>query len=90
MENVEKHVLCFRREKICIHILNFVFSLYSDEEKAHVVSPLLGNVCFASAQYAVCFTLRSFANLYAQNYPGVNVKEFARRMWGDIYFNSKT
>lgn len=65
-------------------------SLYSDEETAHVVSPLLGNVCFASAQYAVCFTLRSFANLYAQHYPGVNVNEFARRLWGDIYFNSKT
>uniref|UniRef100_A0A1B6HIK8 116 kDa U5 small nuclear ribonucleoprotein component n=2 Tax=Cicadellinae TaxID=33370 RepID=A0A1B6HIK8_9HEMI len=70
--------------------VNGLLSLYSDEETAHVVSPLLGNVCFASAQYAVCFTLRSFANLYAQHYPGVNVKEFARRLWGDIYFNSKT
>nr|CAD7268547.1 unnamed protein product [Timema shepardi] len=40
--------------------------------------------------YAVCFTLKSFANIYAQTYPGINIKEFSRRLWGDIYFNSKT
>ncbi|CAG2064918.1 unnamed protein product, partial [Timema podura] len=64
--------------------------LYADEENAQVVSPILGNVCFASSMYAVCFTLKSFANIYAQTYPGINIKEFSRRLWGDIYFNSKT
>ncbi|PSN53258.1 116 kDa U5 small nuclear ribonucleoprotein component [Blattella germanica] len=64
--------------------------LYSDEENTKTVSPILGNVCFASSQYAVCFTLKSFANIYAQTYDGINVNEFARRLWGDIYFNSKT
>ncbi|XP_075215166.1 116 kDa U5 small nuclear ribonucleoprotein component [Lycorma delicatula] len=70
--------------------VNGLLSLYSDEETTRFVSPILGNVCFASAQYSVCFTLRSFANLYSQTYQGVNVNEFARRLWGDIYFNSKT
>ncbi|XP_063227260.1 116 kDa U5 small nuclear ribonucleoprotein component [Bacillus rossius redtenbacheri] len=70
--------------------INGLLSLYADEENVPLVSPILGNVCFASSQYAVCFTLRSFANIYAQSYPGVNVREFARRLWGDIYFNSKT
>nr|CAD7441460.1 unnamed protein product [Timema bartmani] len=59
-------------------------------DRLMVVSPILGNVCFASSMYAVCFTLKSFANIYAQTYPGINIKEFSRRLWGDIYFNSKT
>ncbi|KAJ9597250.1 hypothetical protein L9F63_011886, partial [Diploptera punctata] len=70
--------------------INGLLSLYSDDENPKIVSPILGNVCFASSQYAVCFTLKSFANIYAQTYEGINVNEFARRLWGDIYFNSKT
>jgi len=70
--------------------INGLLSLYSDDENAKIVSPILGNVCFASSQYAVCFTLKSFANIYAQTYDGININEFARRLWGDIYFNSKT
>lgn len=64
--------------------------MYSDEENPHIVSPTLGNVCFASAQYGVCFTLKSFASIYEQTYGDVNVEEFARRLWGDIYFNTKS
>lgn len=70
--------------------INGLLSLYADDENPKIVSPILGNVCFASAQYAVCFTLKSFANIYAQTYDGININEFARRLWGDIYFNSKT
>jgi len=70
--------------------INGLLSLYSDQENPLMVSPILGNVCFASSQYGVCFTLKSFANIYAQTYPGVNYKELARRLWGDMYFNSKT
>ena len=55
-----------------------------------MVSPLLGNVCFASSYYRFCFTLRSFANIYSKTYQGVNDVEFARRLWGDMYFNNKT
>lgn len=54
------------------------------------MSPILGNVCFASSQYALCFTLRSFAKLYSHMSPELDISEFARRLWGDIYFNSKT
>ena len=51
------------------------------------LSPEKGNVCFASAQMGWCFSLSSFAKMYGDTYPGVNVSEFARRMWGDIFFN---
>lgn len=70
--------------------INGLLTLYSDDENPQIVSPVLGNVCFASSQYGVCFTLKSFANIYNQYYGDVNVEEFAKRLWGDIYFNSKT
>lgn len=95
-------------------------STYSTDENL-VVSPLLGNVCFASSQYSVCFTLGSFAKIYSDTYGkalqheltparpvshlmpraigqvltlfftgDINYNEFAKRLWGDIYFNPKT
>lgn len=67
------------------------FSLYSDEENIQPLSPVLGNVCFASSRFSVCFTLKSFAKMYSDTYDNnVDYKEFASRLWGDIYFNSKT
>ncbi|CAI9741869.1 kDa U5 small nuclear ribonucleoprotein component-like [Octopus vulgaris] len=75
------------------HILeevNTIISMYTDDQENHMVSPILGNVCFASSYYRYCFTLKSFAKIYADTYGGINIKEFARRLWGDIYFNSKT
>lgn len=73
-----------------IEELNSLIALHSDSETPQFVSPALGNVCFASSEYNVCFTLKSFAALYARDYPALNVNEFAKRLWGDIYFNSKT
>jgi len=70
--------------------VNGLLSLYSEEESVQVISPLLGNVCFASSQYSICFSLKSFAALYASTYGDINVNEFARRLWGDMYFNTKT
>ncbi|CAG0897093.1 unnamed protein product [Cyprideis torosa] len=70
--------------------VNTTLSLYSEEANPLMVSPLLGNVCFASSQYSICFTLKSFAALYAQSFPSINIEEFARRLWGDIYFSAKT
>jgi len=70
--------------------VNGLVSLYSEDETLQVLSPIQGNVCFASSQYGACFTLKSFAALYNSTYGNINVNEFARRLWGDLYFNSKT
>ncbi|KAI5800001.1 P-loop containing nucleoside triphosphate hydrolase protein [Geopyxis carbonaria] len=51
------------------------------------LSPDKGNVCFASATMGWCFSLSSFAKMYADTYPKVNSSEFARRLWGDIFYN---
>ncbi|XP_066910456.1 116 kDa U5 small nuclear ribonucleoprotein component-like [Clytia hemisphaerica] len=77
--------------KHIIDEVNSLLSVYSDEENEMIVSPLLGNVCFASAYYRFCFTLQSFSKLYCDTYGGgVNHIEFAKRLWGDVYFNEKT
>ncbi|KAM6399213.1 116 kDa U5 small nuclear ribonucleoprotein component [Rhynochetos jubatus] len=69
--------------------VNGLISMYSTDENL-VLSPLLGNVCFSSSQYSICFTLGSFAKIYADTYGDISYQEFAKRLWGDIYFNPKT
>ncbi|MDI1488194.1 MAG: hypothetical protein OHK93_007468 [Ramalina farinacea] len=53
------------------------------------LSPEKGNVAFACSSMQWIFTLPSFAKMYAENYPDVNAKDFAVRLWGDIFFNPK-
>uniref|UniRef100_A0A2K5HV48 116 kDa U5 small nuclear ribonucleoprotein component n=1 Tax=Colobus angolensis palliatus TaxID=336983 RepID=A0A2K5HV48_COLAP len=69
--------------------VNGLISMYSTDENL-ILSPLLGNVCFSSSQYSICFTLGSFAKIYADTFGDINYQEFAKRLWGDIYFNPKT
>ncbi|MEQ2190769.1 hypothetical protein XENOCAPTIV_009439 [Xenoophorus captivus] len=52
--------------------VNGLLSTYSTDENL-VVSPLLGNVCFASSQYSICFTLGSFAKIYSDTYGFVDM-----------------
>jgi len=78
----------YYKMKHVIEEVNALLGVYGAEDL--YVSPLKGNVCFASSQYSLCFTLKSFATIYADMYGDVNVKAFAQRLWGDVYFNSKT
>jgi len=73
----------------CLFCIRFC-RVYCKDDKVPIMSPILGNVCFASSQYSLCFTLRSFAKLYTDMCDDLNINEFARRLWGDIYLNSKT
>ena len=53
--------------------------------------PVRGTVCFGSALYGWSFTLESFARLYAKarRLPDLDVKKFAARLWGDVYFHDR-
>ena len=66
----------------------------NDEQRPYkqlVISPLLGNVCFASSYYRFCFTLKSFAKIYSvMNATPFDFSQFALKLWGDTYFNAKT
>ena len=53
------------------------------------ISPERGNVLFACTSMGWCFTLGSFAKMYSDSFGGVDTNEFARRLWGDIYFNPR-
>jgi U5 small nuclear ribonucleoprotein component len=60
-----------------------------DKNPARRLGPERGNVAFASTQTGWCFTLRSFAKLYADTHGGgIDVDEFAKRLWGNIYFSA--
>ena len=53
------------------------------------VGPELGNVCFAATEMGWSFTLESFAKMYAENSPeAFDSAEFAKRLWGDVYFDT--
>ncbi|EFY87372.1 putative ribosomal elongation factor EF-2 [Metarhizium acridum CQMa 102] len=53
------------------------------------ISPEKGNVLFSCTDLGWCFTLQSFAKMYTDTYGDINADEFARRLWGDVYFNPK-
>ncbi|KAJ3415072.1 U5 small nuclear ribonucleoprotein component [Chytridiales sp. JEL 0842] len=72
--------------KHTIEEVNSVLAQCPGEKKIRL-SPELGNVCFASSQMGWCFSLRSFAKLYAESHGGFDHVEFAKRLWGDIYFD---
>lgn len=54
------------------------------------LSPEKGNVLFACSTMEWCFTLQSFAKMYADSFDGVNADDFAQRLWGDIFFSPVT
>jgi U5 small nuclear ribonucleoprotein component len=54
------------------------------------LSPEKGNVAFACSSMNWCFTLPSFAKMYADTYAKVDTAEFAVRLWGDIFFNPRS
>ncbi|KAI2809549.1 U5 small nuclear ribonucleoprotein component [Blomia tropicalis] len=68
--------------------INGIIKAHSRSEEVPLISPLSNNVCFASSLFSVCFTLKSFAHLYAEYFGGgFNPNDFYKRLWGDIYFN---
>ncbi|KAI9184452.1 hypothetical protein H9P43_003505 [Blastocladiella emersonii ATCC 22665] len=51
------------------------------------VSPDRNNVVFAASEFGFSFTLKSFAQLYADTHPGVDAARLAPRLWGDIVYD---
>ncbi|KAI6782274.1 Pre-mRNA-splicing factor cwf10 [Emericellopsis cladophorae] len=53
------------------------------------ISPEKGNVLFACTDMGWCFTLPSFAKMYTDTYGDIDPEEFAKRLWGDVFYNPK-
>ncbi|GMS89256.1 hypothetical protein PENTCL1PPCAC_11431 [Pristionchus entomophagus] len=81
----------FYKLRHTIDTVNSLLKTFAEDVEATVLSPLLGNVIFASSRYNVCFSLVSFAKMYTYHYGDkMDYKQFARRLWGDLYFNKET
>ena len=63
------------------YYITFPFSVYSDGADDYVMSPYLGNVCFASSEYRFCFTLYSFASLYVDTFGELCLSLFDFLYW---------
>ncbi|TFK70453.1 Calreticulin-domain-containing protein [Pluteus cervinus] len=75
--------------KHTIEEINTFISGINDDPDLRL-SPENGNVAFASTDMNWCFTLKSFAKMYADTYGSLDVHGFAQRLWGDVYFNNDT
>lgn len=54
-------------------------------------SPINGNVAFASGQFGIFFTLKSFSVLYSDALnSGLGVEKFYKKLWGNSYYNRET
>ena len=52
------------------------------------IVPSEGNVIFATSEFGGCFSLNSYAKLYAEMHRcKIPAKELARFFWGDVYYN---
>ena len=55
------------------------------------LNPVNNNVVFCSARHKWSFTLESYARHYAAFFgAGLDARQFARRLWGNCYFNYQT
>ncbi|EFA79966.1 U5 small nuclear ribonucleoprotein subunit [Heterostelium album PN500] len=75
--------------KHTIDEINQILDKASHGSQSIRVSPEAGNVLFASSEMGWCFTLSSFAKIYSVSFGGgFAPEEFAKRLWGDLYFHA--
>jgi len=53
------------------------------------VDPSIGSVGFGSGLHGWAFTLKQFAEMYADKF-GIQVEKLMKNLWGDRFFNPKT
>lgn len=72
--------------------INVIIATYGDDDGPMgviSVDPSFGNVGFGSGLHGWAFTLKQFAEIYADKF-GVKVDKLMRNLWGDRFFNPKT
>ncbi|KAK3675841.1 hypothetical protein LTR78_004482 [Recurvomyces mirabilis] len=79
----------FKLKHVVEEVNTFIENTIPGRGEKFRVSPEKGNVAFACSSMGWSFTLPSFAKMYAANYPQAefDAGAFAKRLWGDIYFN---
>lgn len=82
----------FYKIRYCIDQVNNFINKVSPFKngKYSPLSPITGNVVFASSTCNFMFSLYTFALKYKENSPEIDAKAFAKRLWGDIFYNRVT
>lgn len=71
--------------------VNGIISAAHPADNPPLVDPVLGNVAFSAANSGWSFTLLSFAQMYVDICgAAMDTRDFAKRLWGDIYFHPDT
>lgn len=71
---------------------NVIIATYSDDSGPMgdiKVDPSKGNVGFGSGLHGWAFTLKQFAEIYAEKFK-IDVEKLMRRLWGENFYNPKT
>lgn len=69
--------------------INVIIATYGDETGPMgniMVDPAIGNVGFGSGLHGWAFTLKQFAEMYADKF-GIQAEKLMKNLWGDRYFN---
>ncbi|KAK5113052.1 hypothetical protein LTR62_003631 [Meristemomyces frigidus] len=79
----------FKLKHVVEEVNTFIENTIPGRGEKFRVSPEKGNVAFACSSMGWCFTLPSFAKMYAESFPKAQFEsaELSKRLWGDIYFN---
>lgn len=80
----------FKLKHVIEEVNTVIESVLPGQGEKRRLSPEKGNVAFACSSMNWCFTLQSFAKTYADSYPQIDTNEFARRLWGDVFFNQNS
>ncbi|KAH8596588.1 U5 small nuclear ribonucleoprotein component [Bisporella sp. PMI_857] len=86
----------FKLKHVIEEVNTMIENTLPGEGEKRRLSPEKGNVLFACSGMGWCFTVQSFAKMYADHYPsntpgkqGIDATELARRLWGDVFYNPR-
>jgi len=72
--------------------VNVIIATYGDDDGPMgkiMVDPAYGNVGFGSGLHGWAFSLKQFAEMYADKF-GIQSDKLMRNLWGDRFYNAKT
>lgn len=80
----------FKLKHVIEEVNSVIEKILPGQGESRRLSPEKGNVAFACSSMGWCFTLQSFAKMYAERHTKLDAAGFAERLWGDIFFNPQS
>ncbi|KAF3406410.1 Pre-mRNA-splicing factor [Talaromyces pinophilus] len=80
----------FKLKHVIEQVNSIIENVIPGRGESRRLSPEKGNVAFACSSMNWCFTLESFAKMYTERHSKLDGAEFAKRLWGDIFYNPRS